>query len=78
MKRINDIDYYTSAEVRQLFGIGKSTLVRWRRLYRVEFMAIGRHVFYPVNEINRIIKEATTYDGRPATPSHKTGEQPSK
>ena len=70
MKRINNIDYYTPAEVLQQFGIGKSTLVRWRRLYHIEFIAVGRRVYYPVSEIARVIKEATTHDSRPVTPSH--------
>ena len=77
MKRINNTDYYTPAEVLQQFGIGKSTLVRWRRLYHIEFIAVGRHVYYPVSEIARVIKEATTHDSRPVTPSH-TSKQANK
>ena len=60
MKKVNDIEYLTNEEMCQKFGISRSTWKRWRRRYRVEYVAIGRQLLYPQTEVDRIIKEAKT------------------
>ena len=46
---------YSRQQVIQKFGICEATLWRWGKMGIIEPIKMGNRVFYPENEINRIV-----------------------
>ena len=54
---VHDMNYYDSADVKQLLNISDSTLHRLRKLNDIPHVRIGRKISYPKSFFNNALKK---------------------
>lgn len=60
MKEINGKKFYTTAEVCKQFGFSRNTWNAVREKHQVRQFTVGRTIYFPASEIDRIMEESET------------------
>ena len=56
------IQYYRNKDLKELFGLSDNTICSYRVNNKIPYTYIGDIYYYPVDEINKILKTNSNYD----------------
>ncbi len=48
--------YYRNKDLKEIFGLSDGTIIKWRKENKIPFTYIDSIYFYPVDEINQLLK----------------------
>lgn len=56
------LKYYRNQELKKVFGLSDNTIIKYRENNFIPYTQLGEIYFYPVDEINKILKKNSNFD----------------
>lgn len=54
--------YYRNKDLKEIFGLSDGTIIKWRKENKIPFTYIDSIYFYPVDELNKRLKNNSNLD----------------
>lgn len=54
--------FYRNKEIKEIFGLSDGTIINWRKRNILPYTYIDKIYYYPVNQINELLKNNSNYN----------------